>query len=534
MIFTLYKLNLQALLPGRSWARGGRKPGKVKIILLAALYIYVVAALMFTFGVLFNVLLEPLYALGVGWMYFALFAASSFALGVLGTVFIAAAHLFGAKDNEMLLAMPIKPVHILVSRVAVLLTFEYGSSLLVCLPAVFLWLRSGHGSAGGMALFVFGFLLLPLLAISVSLLLAWLLSVFGGGKTRGKNILTLVLSVGFLFAYLYGYSNIQRYLGELVTRGEEIAEAFRKAAPPFYAFGAAVAGADIGQAAVFALWAIVPFGAVCALLSARYLKILTANRGSVKVKYREKKTRASGAAAALVKKEFAHYWNCPAVVLNTSLGSIFALAGAAALIVKRTDILAYIGQILAAAPWVPLPALAAFAVMTLGTVNSLSASLISLEGKHLWITQCAPVPPQTVLLSKVCVHMLVSSFPCLAASIVVSAVIADSAAEWLTILVIPQTFLALIAFGGVALNLAFPRFDWISETHVVKRSVSAILSMYGSIALLAGLALLYAFPLRSALPLEVYMWLCAALFTAGAIAVFAYLQKGGAAKFEKM
>jgi hypothetical protein len=30
------------------------------------------------------------------------------------------------------------------------------------------------------------------------------------------------------------------------------------------------------------------------------------------------------------------------------------------------------------------------------------------------------------------------------------------------------------------------------------------------------------------------MWLCAALFTAGAIAVFAYLQKGGAAKLEKM
>jgi ABC-2 type transport system permease protein len=530
MILTLYKLNLKALLSGILWTRGGKTPGKVKMILLAALYIYIAASLTFAFGVLFYALLEPFYAAGVGWMYFALFAAGSFSFGVLGTIFIASAQLFGAKDNETLLAMPVKPAHILISRIAVLLTFEYVSSPVLYLPAAFLWLRSGHGSAGGMALFIVGFLLLPLLVISVSLLLAWLLSAFGGGKTRGKNILTLILSVGFLLAYLYGYTNLQRYLGELVTRGGEIAEAFRKAAPPFYAFGTAVAGANPVQAAIFALWALAAFGAVYALLSARYLKILTTNRGTVKVKYREKKAKVSGLAAALVKKELAHYWNCPAVVLNTSLGSIFALIGAAALIAKKADILAYLEPVWAMAPWLPLPALAAFAVMTLGTVNSLSSSLISLEGKYLWITQCAPVPPATVLFSKVCAHMLVSSLPCLAASVAASAVIADGAADWLTVVVIPQTFCALTAFGGVALNLTFPRLDWISETHVVKRSASALLSMYGSLGLLAGLALLYAFPLRSALPLEVYMW----LFAAGAAAVFAYLRKGGAARFEKL
>jgi hypothetical protein len=55
-------------------------------------------------------------------------------------------------------------------------------------------------------------------------------------RLRHKNIITLALSVGFLLGYLYISANIQAYLGELVHNGTELAEAFRRAMPPFYAF----------------------------------------------------------------------------------------------------------------------------------------------------------------------------------------------------------------------------------------------------------------------------------------------------------
>ena len=43
------------------------------------------------------------------------------ALAVFGSVFMTQTQLYDAKDNELLLSMPIRPLHILMSRMAVLL-----------------------------------------------------------------------------------------------------------------------------------------------------------------------------------------------------------------------------------------------------------------------------------------------------------------------------------------------------------------------------------------------------------------------------
>lgn len=530
MLKTLFVLNMRALESGLLKRGLKAKSSKAKTGLFLLLFIYIAAALMFSFGTMFYSLLNPFYEAGIGWMYFAIFAFISFGLCVLGTIFIAAGQLFGAKDNEALLSMPIKPSQILVSRILVLLTVEYSFSLLLAVPAVAVWLWSGYGSALGLVYFVIGFILAPLMAMSVSLLLAWLLSIITT-RLRFKNIITLVLSLAFLLGYLYGYMYIQQYWGELIQRGAEISAALRRAMPPFYAFGTGVAGASAREMLIFAAWSILPFAAVIVLLSARYLQILTTNKGDVKVKYTEKVLKTSGAGLALTKKELAHYWSKPMVILNTSLGSVFMLVVAVALIVRQADVLAYIQPLFTLLDGVSLAALGAIALVALGSTNNLSASLISLEGQHLWIAKSIPVSPLKILLSKAYAYLLTSSIPCLATSLVIGYVAAENLLDWLLLIIMPQTFLAFIAFAGLAINLNLPKLDWTNETLVVKQSASTMAGIFGAMALVAGLALLYAFLLGGVLTLTTYLWLCTAFFAIAAVGCYGYLKKGGSRKW---
>jgi ABC-2 type transport system permease protein len=524
MTYTLFRLNLNALLAG-VFIRGTKK----KAVLLA----YIAAMLMLSAGMMFNSLIGPFFAAGIGWMYFALIGSMIFALGVLETVFVAGAQIFKAKDNDSLLAMPVKPRAILLSRLLVMLAFEDLTALLVFVPAAFLWLRKGYGSIGGLLWLIAGFAFLPLLSSAAALLLAWLLAVIGG-KMRGKNIVTMVLSVGFLFLCIYGYMNIQKYLGELVSKGEELARAYQKAMPPFYAFGASVAEANAAQGFIFAAWSIAPFAMVLALLSSRYLKILTASSAYGKTRYNEKTLHSSNVTLALVKKELAHCFSRPAVMLNSSLGSIFAAVGAAAVLVKREVVLSYAEPLRAFAPSLTLPIIAALAVMLVGAANNLSSSLVSLEGKQLWITKSSPITAKTILLAKAYAHIVVSNIPCLLAAAVAASALGGGALGTAAVLVLPQTFLLLTAFGGVAINLHFPRLDWLNEVQVVKQSVSAVVSMFGAPVLLAGLGLLYYFALKDIVSAGAFVWLCAAVFAAASCGVYHYLCTGGANRFEKL
>lgn len=534
MILTLYRLNMTALSNSVLQRGGARKQaGPVKTVLLALLFAYLAASFMVLFGILFKPLLDAFFDMGLGWLYFAMYAAVTFAVGVVGTVFAASAQVFGARDNEALLSLPIRPGHILASRILVLLTVETALSLLIVLPVAYLWVAGGYATAPGALMLALGFVLMPLLGLSVSLLLAWLISLLGA-RMRHKNVLTIVLSVGFLVAYFYVYANIQRYLGDLILHGEDLAAAFSSVAPPFYQFGVAVAEGDAARFALFALWAVVPFVVVSLLLSAGYLRILTTNRGARRVEYRRRNLRASGATLALTRKELALYWSRPAVVLNASIGSVMMLIGAGALLLNMSDVGGYLDALVATVPGVSVAGISAVALAAIASTNNLSASLVSLEGQSFWIAKSLPVRPMAVIQAKINAHLVVSSLPGLAAAVLLGSALAETASDWLVIVLVPQAFMLFLAVAGVAINLALPRLDWTNEVQVVKQSASAMAALFGAMGVVAGLAVVYVWLFDGLVALDAYLWVCAGACVAGAGAVYVHLQRGGVARLAEL
>jgi len=429
--------------------------------------------------------------------------------------------------------MPIKPMEILLSRLLAMMTLEVASSLVIALPAISVWAYKGFATPFGIIAFCIGFALMPFLSTAVALLLAWLLSGVSS-KLRHKNLISIGLSLAFLLAYFYGVNRMQSYFGELILRGVEIAAAFRRAMPPLYAFGVAIADGNLAQALFFALWALLPFCAAVFLLSLTYQKILTRSQSQASVKYKGGAQRESGVTFALVTKELARVFSSPTVVLNCSLGSIFALGGAAYAVVQRAQILAGFAQLSQLYSGITAPGVAAAALLCAGTMNNLSASLLSLEGQNLWIAKSIPVRAQTILLSKVYAHLTLTSLPVLLASLIVSAVLASSIADLIALILIPQPFLVFLALTGLIVNLVFPKLDWLNEAQVVKQSLPAGLSLLGAMAIVAGLFVLYVALLRDKLSLMAYLWAQAIAFALLSAAAYIYLSKAGTKRFEEL
>jgi len=520
MIRHLFVINLKALLIGIFRMRR-MKTNIAKKAGLIVLFVFIIASLMGTFGSLFYFLCDPLFNAGIGWFYFSLQAILSFALGVFGTIF-SAQTIFKAKDNELLLSMPIKPFDILISRFLVILFFEYIFELIIAVPAFIIWIIGGHATGAGILLCLIAYAFLPFMSLSVACLVAWLISSLFT-KFRHNNIITLVIAVALLWLYLRLYSQMQVYFGVLLNRGVEIAAAFRKAMPPFYAFGSGIVNRNLSDASMFCLWALAPFVFTIAVIMLNYQKILTTDRGTAKAVYKEKDARISSACWALTKKELAHYLAKPMVVLNTSISSLLMLMGAAMMIARRAEFAAGLAQISGAMGHAPLPVMAAAALTLMGGINNLSASLISLEGKHLWIAKTIPVEPKAIYLSKIYTHLISSAIPCLIASLPAVSLFAATPAEGLLIVMLPQTYIILIAATGLSVNLIFPRFDWVSEIQPVKQGAAAMIIIFGSMIFVAALIIVYIFILSRFMDVTAFAWVMAVIFAAASFLVWKWL-----------
>jgi len=520
MIWSLFKINFLAIMAGILQIRQ-KKSSSIKIAGLITVFGFAMTTLMLAFGSLFYVLRDPLFDEGIGWFYFSIQAAMSFALSVLGTIF-SAQSLFTSKDNELLLSMPIKPQKILISRILVILVFEYIFHSMVAIPAFIVWIQGGYATGMGVIVFLINYLFLPLMALSVACLVAWLLSLVLV-RFKRKNILTLALSISFLLLYMYLYSQIQNYLDVLLRRGVEISEAFSRAMPPFYAFGVSIVNISLARSIEFIAWAVIPFVLIVLVMSIHYQKILTTNRGMPKSVYKVREAKASGVCAALVKKELMFYLAKPMVILNTSIASVFMLIGTVLLIIRSDGFLEYFETLSSNLGNFPQPVLAAAMLAFMGCMNNLSASLISLEGKNFWIAQSIPVHPKIVFLSKIYTHLLTSALPCLLLSVTVAFFIANTALDALLIVVFPQTLILLMAVCGLTINLMYPRFDWVSEIQPVKQGVSAMITIFGSMGLMVSIGIIYFVIVSRYMNVTEFLWLLSLVFLVGSFILWKWL-----------
>lgn len=468
--------------------RKNNQSSKGKMILFGLLMLYVFACIMFMLYGMFSQLAGPFGKAGLGWLYFAMYTVMDLSLIIIGSIFLAKSQLYEARDNELLLSMPIKPRDILGSRMAMLLIMNYVYGLAVTIPAGVAWLgSSGQAvSAGQIISFVLVSLLLPLLALALSCLLAWLLSAVSN-RMRSRAMVDTILSVIFLLAYFYAINKMNTAIAALAANGDEIAGKLGSVAP-LYWVGAGVSDMNWLYVLLTAAICLVPFGLIYALLSATFIKTATAKRGFAKIKYVDKGQRVSTAFSALYHRELSRLLSSSTYLMNAGLGVVFMVIGAVLLVVKAGAVKGFMTQIPNGGE--TLAPLAMLALCLLSGMTTLSAPSVSLEGKNIWISQSLPLAAGEILKSKLALHISLLLPAAVLDIIAVIIVLKPSGLTLALMIVLPMLFVFFTAVLGLMANLRHPFMDWTTEAQPIKQGAAVLIAMFGSWGVIAVPAVL--------------------------------------------
>lgn len=532
MFKALLKTRLAALF--YSFTRGSKNKkghsalGKAGIALL---FIYVVGCMMWLFGSLWESMCEPFYRLGLAWLYFAFVGITTLIICFVGSVFMAQQQLFAAKDNDLLLSMPIPPRAIVASRMLMLIALSYLTEALIVLPAAYVWLVSLPVTAAGVVIFALAFLALPMISLTLSCLFGYLIEAVTSRLGRGKNLFTMIISIAFLALYFVFYSRMQEYISVLITNGAQIGDAIRTAVPPLYWLGNAVASHDAGQLLLFLVCCILPFGAAYALISRSFIFIATRRTSGAKRVYRRGDMKVASADRALFSRELSHFLSSAMYMMNAGLGLVMLLIGVVALVIKSADIGAFVGSMgFDVSLMCPILCVAELFILSMVII---SAPTISLEGRNLWIAQSLPVPSYNILRAKVRLHSVISIPFALCASVAIAVISGADALSALGLIALPAAFILLTARLGVLINLRLPRFDWTNETVAVKQSMATVIAMFANMALVVAAAFGYALT-SAVLDVRVYMLIVAALFAVLSLIFDRLLKTSGSRRFESL
>ncbi|MDD5899284.1 MAG: hypothetical protein PUC73_00005, partial [Lachnospiraceae bacterium] len=217
----LIGIRLKALFYSMKKAFGGKKKGMGALVAVAmAFVVFALEMMLLGAWTMLSSFLETDFA----WLYFALAGLLAFAFGIFGTVFTTQSQMYQAKDNELLLAMPIKPGHIVGSRVVVLYLLTFVFVAAVMLPAGAVYAVHYGVSAAFIVVFLLSMILIALLTQAVTCLLGWMLHFLLAGFRHKAIVATFFMTV-VMILYFIGINQLEKLMLLLVENGGAIASA---------------------------------------------------------------------------------------------------------------------------------------------------------------------------------------------------------------------------------------------------------------------------------------------------------------------
>lgn len=531
MFNTLLRLRLRAMFAASARRDGAKKRGPGMIILLTLLFLYVAVVFLVLFASVFAVLMMALREAGESTsVYFAAAAFLSFALCIIGSVFMTQAELYQAKDNEQLLALPIRPSLILLSRMALLLIINLLFSAVVTVPAFAIYLALGAPTLGGVLAFLLLFLLVPFLALAVSCFLGWLIALVSS-RMKHKNIVSLVFMLLLFGGYMWIMLGMQRYMENMIANIGAVIAAVSPYLTVFHLVGWAIGEGNFLAGLGFVALCVALCGIVMFFLSRSYIRIMTTKRAGVRYEYREKAAHVRGRMSALVRRELGRFTSSASYMMNAGVGLLFIPVIGVLAVIKGpglADALAEEGLAEFAAY---LPPVMAVMLCFMSCMVIISAASVSLEGKTIWIAQSLPLRPSDVLLAKVLCHIVVASPFFLVGSVLCAIAARAGIMDTIALILLPLAANAFCAFLGVALNVRFPKLDWINEANAVKSgaapTLTLFIAMFASFLTGGGVALLIVVGMPTWLAVLVFT----AIYAAVSAALYGYLQGKGARRF---
>lgn len=531
MIKTLFKKQMLELNQGFFT---NRKTGKARSRVSSGVYIALFAVLMIgVIGGMFLFLsssLSSLVEMGLGWMYFTIMGIIAIVFGVFGSVFNTFSSLYQAKDNDLLLSLPIPVSHILAVRLLGVYLMGLMYSGIVIIPAFLNYCKIVPLNAAKIAGAVIYLLSISIFVLILSCILGWVVAKINR-KLKNKSFITVIVSLCFIAGYYYIYFRANTILQELLHNAQTLGMDIKGAAYPLYLLGRAGEGdmiSLIGLAAVI----LIMFAAVWMILSRTFLNIATGSGTVVRIRYREKAVKRKSADRALFGRELGRLLSSSTYMLNCALGTLMLLIVAVLALFKGAEVRELLLMVFDDDVEF-LTMLCSIGIGMLVAMNDITAPSISLEGKNIWLAQSLPVSTWQILRAKLNLHLVLTEIPTFICGVCIAAVLRPGVILSVMMILFPMLIGVFFAAMGLALNLKAPNLKWTSENVAVKQSYVILAAMFGGwlYVIILGAGYFFLYEMAGA---AVYMIIASAVTLLFSVLLLIWIKRRGTVRFESL
>ena len=413
---------------------------------------------------------------GMGWLYFLLMSSVAIFLGAFGSVFNTFSSLYLAKDNDLLLSLPIPVKDIVAARLlnVYLMGAMYAATAFIPTLVVY-WIVAGATAAR----VVCGVLMLLVITVTVLLLstiLGWVVAKISL-KIKNKSFVTVLASLLFISVYYYFYFKASDLIRDVIENATVYGAKIKGAVYGLYLFGRIGEG-DWMASAIFVAATAVIFALIWIVLQRSFISIVTSSGRTDKVRYVEKRAKEKTAFRALLDKELSRFTASPNYMLNTGLGVLLTPASGVLLLIKGKEVCEMLGQFLASKPG-SVAVLLCTALCALSSMSDMAAPSVSLEGKSIWIPQSLPIEAKTVLRAKSSMQLLLGGVPMLFAGICAAIIVDAEPAVRALVCVFPVVYAAFFAMFALSIGVKMPLLNWTDETAPIKNSGAVVIVIFG-------------------------------------------------------
>ena len=412
-------------------------------------------------------------------------AVSSFSILFL-TIFYSNGILFGSRDIETLLSLPLKSSDIISSKFMFMYLLNFLIGFVFMLPGGIVWALNGSLNILQIILYFTSMIFVPLIPMCVAACMGMIVVAVSSYFKR-KNVIALIFS--FVMIGIIGYiavsamksgneDSIEIMLSKQITGLYPMSGLFVQHTNfPMY----------IGMG-LFIAFSTAVFYIFVKIVAMKYGLLNTLAKTTSRYSDNKKSYNRKSIFLALYKKEMGRFLSSYMAVLNAGLGVILLCVFSIFLLFNSVEQIGESSGIENINEY-----LSNFAPLFIASMLSLScpaASAISLEGKNIWILQSSPVKVKMILNSKIAVNLTLHLIGYMISIFAFTLKLDMNFIQVINLIIVPICYSIFITVIGISLNKKYPNYEWESEMMVVKQSMPVIVSgLVGIIALITPILL---------------------------------------------
>ena len=393
--------------------------------------------------------------------------------------------LFRPRDNDTLLAMPIKKSTIVFVRMIKFYLFEMVYCLIFLSPAIIAYTMNADVGVCYWLVSITMLILIPAIPVAVACLIGLVIASFSG-RFKHKSFWQILLSFIVMFAsvgmvfLLNSSPNFDS--GGMIAIGNKITSFYY----PASTFVNLVNHFDILEYLVFIVINLVVVILTVLIISRFCFRIITrlGTTSHITISETNYGFVRHSQTTAMIKKEITRYFNTPVLLMNTAIGLIFFIVAVGVLCFKFDDI---INSMISSVEKFPLtidemysflPSVTFAMVAFASLLTCITATMVSLEGKAFNNLKALPISGIKVLMTKVLTAMILIVPITAIGSIVMAVRFQFGVIETILVLIGVVAMPLTTELIGIIINLKYPRFDAENDTVVVRQSASVMVATF--------------------------------------------------------